>query len=64
MFVLMLPMIVGFTLLGCVTGAVVGQKLWGKFGAVILAMLLGLFPAVVGLVVGMGLLWNSNLLKP
>lgn len=64
MFVLMLPMIVGFTLLGCITGAVVGRKLWGNLGAVILAMLLGLFPAVVGLFVGMGLLWNSNLFKP
>ena len=63
MFILMLPMIVAYSLLGCVTGAVVGRKLWGNVGAAILAMLLGLAPAVVGLLVGMTLLWNSNLIN-
>jgi len=62
MFIFFLPMIVGFTLLGCLTGFVVGRKAWGYAGGVLLGMVLGLAPDLVGLTVGMGLLWRSNLL--
>jgi hypothetical protein len=41
-----LPMIVGYTVLGILIGAVVGKKLWGWVGAACLAMLLGLAPLV------------------
>ena len=60
MFIFFLPMIVGFTLLGCLIGFVVGRKAWGYAGGVLLGMVLGLAPALVGLAAGMGLLWRSS----
>ena len=62
MFIFFLPMIIGFTFLGCLIGFVVGRKAWGNAAGVLLAMVLGLAPALVGWGVGIGLLWHSNLL--
>ncbi|HTU23463.1 MAG TPA: hypothetical protein VMG10_35835 [Gemmataceae bacterium] len=62
MFIFFLPMIVGFTLLGCLIGFAVGRKAWGYTGGVLLGMILALAPALVGLAAGMCLLWRSNLL--
>jgi hypothetical protein len=42
MFVFIMPLIVVCTLLGCFIGAVVGRKLWGNPGGVLLGMVLGL----------------------
>jgi hypothetical protein len=61
MFVLMLPLVVAYTVLGCLTGFFAGRKLWGNVGGFALGMMLGLAPAVAGLFIGMFLLWNSNL---
>jgi hypothetical protein len=63
MFVFVLPMVVAHTLLGCVIGVVVGRRLWGNVGGVLLGLVLGLAPAIIGLGVGVFLLWNSNLVN-
>jgi hypothetical protein len=61
MFVFLVPLILGTTILGCIVGFVVGRKILGYAGGVLLSMVLGLAPALVGLAIGMWMLWHSNL---
>jgi hypothetical protein len=59
MFVFLLPLIVAQAILGLTVGWVVGRKWWGKFGAILLSLTLGLTPALAGLGVGMYLLHRA-----
>jgi hypothetical protein len=50
------PLIVAYTILGAITGIVVGRRLWGGVGAACLGTALALVPAVVGF---LGFIWFS-----
>lgn len=62
MLVFIAPMVIAFVLIGIVTGWIVGRQTWGNAGGVMLAMGLGLPPAIVGFASGMFLLWNSKIM--
>jgi hypothetical protein len=52
-FVFLLPMIVGYSLMGSIAGWFVGKRRWGNVGAAGLAAFLGLSPVAAGYGAGM-----------
>jgi hypothetical protein len=58
MVVFVAPLVVAYVLLGCLTGGVVGRRLWGNEGSAALGIVLGLTPALVGFGVCLTLVWR------
>lgn len=59
MFIFLLPLIIVEALIGVMIGWVVGQKRWGRLGAIVFSVALGLAPALTGLGIGIFLLQRS-----
>ena len=55
-FVLLCPMLLGYSIVGFVAGWFVGRYHWGKIGGVALAAILGLSPLAAGVAADMILL--------